>query len=169
MKIFLYKSLFIFFLVLILFKLTIGKLITNYEKKFDELLSKEYVNKVKIEIREEIRAGIKKDNIALVTVTRNTLFIIAVRFFQRIEIMSNIVNSLISFLNSSVLLKLVFVLFSFIIPYFFKSPILFRNVFSESPYSFATFSLFWELVTMSGLDFTNERIFFSWGVSFITL
>ncbi len=63
MKIFLYKSLFIFFLVLILFKLTIGKLITNYEKKFDELLSKEYVNKVKIEIREEIRAGIKKDNI----------------------------------------------------------------------------------------------------------
>jgi len=49
--------------VLILFKLTIGKLITNYEKKFDELLSKEYVNKVKIEIREEIRAGIKKDNI----------------------------------------------------------------------------------------------------------
>ncbi len=63
MKIFLYKSLFIFFLVLILFKLTIGKLITNYEKKFDELLSKEYVNKIKIEIREEIRAGIEKDNI----------------------------------------------------------------------------------------------------------
>jgi|TARA_B100000929_G_scaffold276399_1_gene251026 hypothetical protein len=49
--------------VLILFKLTIGKLITNYEKKFDELLSKEYVNKIKIEIREEIRAGIEKDNI----------------------------------------------------------------------------------------------------------
>ncbi len=63
MKIFLYKSLLIFLLVLILFKLTIGKLITNYEKKFDELLSKEYVNKVKIEIREEIRAGIEKDNI----------------------------------------------------------------------------------------------------------
>ena len=36
MKIFLYKSLFIFFLVLILFKLTIGKLITDYEKKFEE-------------------------------------------------------------------------------------------------------------------------------------
>jgi len=63
MKIFLYKSLLIFLLVLILFKLTIGKLITNYEKKFDELLSKEYVNKIKIEIREEIRAGIEKDNI----------------------------------------------------------------------------------------------------------
>ena len=63
MKIFLYKSLFIFFLVLILFKLTVGKLITNYEKKFEELLSKEYINKVKTEIRDEMRAGIEKDNI----------------------------------------------------------------------------------------------------------
>ena len=63
MKIFLYKSLFIFFLVLILFKLTIGKLITDYEKKFEELLSKEYINKVKTEIRDEMRAGIEKDNI----------------------------------------------------------------------------------------------------------
>ena len=63
MKIFLYKSLFIFFLVLILFKLTIGKLITDYEKKFEELLSKEYINKVKTEIRDEMKAGIEKDNI----------------------------------------------------------------------------------------------------------
>ena len=63
MKIFLYKSLFIFFLVLILFKLTIGKLITDYEIKFEELLSKEYINKVKTEIRDEMRAGIEKDNI----------------------------------------------------------------------------------------------------------
>jgi len=63
MKIFLYKSLFVFFLVLILFKLTIGKLITDYEKKFEELLSKEYINKVKTEIRDEMRAGIEKDNI----------------------------------------------------------------------------------------------------------
>ena len=63
MKIFLYKSLFTFFLVLILFKLTIGKLINDYEKKFEELLSKEYINKVKTEIRDEMRAGIEKDNI----------------------------------------------------------------------------------------------------------
>ena len=63
MKIFLYKSLFVFFLVLILFKLTIGKLITDYEKKFEELLSKEYINKVKTEIRDEMKVGIEKDNI----------------------------------------------------------------------------------------------------------
>tara|TARA_B100001245_G_scaffold221538_1_gene192883 strand:- start:31 stop:255 length:225 start_codon:yes stop_codon:yes gene_type:complete len=49
--------------VLILFKLTIGKLITDYEKKFEELLSKEYINKVKTEIRDEMKAGIEKDNI----------------------------------------------------------------------------------------------------------
>jgi hypothetical protein len=49
--------------VLILFKLTIGKLINDYEKKFEELLSKEYINKVKTEIRDEMRAGIEKDNI----------------------------------------------------------------------------------------------------------
>ena len=63
MKIFLYKSLFVFFLTLILFKLTIGKLITSYEKKFDLLLSKEFLMKTKTKIREEMRASIEKDRI----------------------------------------------------------------------------------------------------------
>ena len=63
MKIFLYKSLFIFFLLLILFKLTIGKLVSNYEKQFDEYFSKEYISKVKEKIREEAKAGISKDRI----------------------------------------------------------------------------------------------------------
>ena len=63
MKIFLYKSLFVFFLVLILFKLTIGKLIGNYEKKFDLFLSKEYINEIKTKVREELRVGIKKEKI----------------------------------------------------------------------------------------------------------
>ena len=39
MKIFIYKSLFAFFLVLILFKLTIGTLINDYEEKFEKYLS----------------------------------------------------------------------------------------------------------------------------------
>ena len=63
MKIFLYKSLFVFFLVLLLFKLTIGKLITNYEKKFDLLLSKEFITETKTKIREEMSTGIKKERI----------------------------------------------------------------------------------------------------------
>ena len=63
MKIFLYKSLFVFFLALLLFKLTIGKLITNYEKKFDLLLSKEFIMETKTKIREEMRSSIKKERI----------------------------------------------------------------------------------------------------------
>ena len=51
MKIFIYKSLFVSFLVLILFKLTIGALVNNYEEKFEKLFSKEYINKVKINIK----------------------------------------------------------------------------------------------------------------------
>jgi len=63
MKIFLYKSLFVFFLTLLLFKLTIGKLITNYEKKFDLLLSEEFIMETKTKIREEMRSSIKKERI----------------------------------------------------------------------------------------------------------
>ena len=63
MKIFIYKSLFVTFLVLILFKLTIGTLVNNYEEKFEKLFSKEYINKVKIKIREEVKTGIEKERI----------------------------------------------------------------------------------------------------------
>ena len=63
MKIFIYKSLFVSFLVLILFKLTIGTLVNNYEEKFEKLFSKEYINKVKIKIREEVKTGIEKERI----------------------------------------------------------------------------------------------------------
>ena len=55
MKIFIYKSLFVTFLVLILFKLTIGTLVNNYEEKFEKLF--------KIKIREEVKTGIEKERI----------------------------------------------------------------------------------------------------------
>ena len=63
MKIFIYKSLFVSFLVLILFKFTIGTLVNNYEEKFEKFFSKEYINKVKIKIRKEVKAGIEKEKI----------------------------------------------------------------------------------------------------------
>ena len=63
MKIFIYKSLFVFFLILILFKLTIGALVNNYQEKLEEFFSKEYINKVKIKIREEVTIGIEKERI----------------------------------------------------------------------------------------------------------
>ena len=63
MKIFLYKSLFVFFLVLILFKLTIDQLVNRYEKKIDQFLNKEFLASVENKIREEIKSGLKKDKI----------------------------------------------------------------------------------------------------------
>tara|TARA_Y100000817_G_C16718110_1_gene482358 strand:- start:575 stop:841 length:267 start_codon:yes stop_codon:yes gene_type:complete len=63
MKIFLYKSLFVFFLVFILFKLTIDQLVNRYEKKIDQFLNKEFLASVENKIREEIKSGLKKDKI----------------------------------------------------------------------------------------------------------
>ena len=63
MKIFLYKSLLVFFLILILFKLTIDKLVNNYEKKFDQFFSKEYLTNIETKIREEIKSGLEKEKI----------------------------------------------------------------------------------------------------------
>ena len=63
MKIFIYKSLLVFFLVLILFKLTIGSLINNYEKKINLTLSKDNLVNIKNKLREEIKSGIKKERI----------------------------------------------------------------------------------------------------------
>jgi len=63
MKIFIYKSLVTFFLFLVLFKLTIGSLVTNYEKKFDQTLSKDSLTKFKNKLREELKNGTNKERI----------------------------------------------------------------------------------------------------------
>ena len=62
MKLFIYKSLIIFFLVFLLFKLTVGSLIKNYEKKIDTYFSKVYVNQIKEKIKEEMQNAIEKEN-----------------------------------------------------------------------------------------------------------
>ena len=62
MKLFIYKSLIIFFLVFLLFKLTFGTLIKNYEKKIDAYFSKGNVNQIKEKIKEEMQNAIEKDN-----------------------------------------------------------------------------------------------------------
>ncbi len=63
MKIFIYKSLIVFFLILILFKLTVGSLVSSYEKKFNTVLSKENLKGIENKLRKEIQAGINKDRI----------------------------------------------------------------------------------------------------------
>ena len=62
MKIFIYKSLFIFFLIFLLFKLTIGSLVKNYEKKVDSYFSKENLVILKQKAREEMKNAIEKEN-----------------------------------------------------------------------------------------------------------
>ena len=62
MKIFIYKSLFIFFLIFFLFKLTIGSLVKNYDKKVDCYFSKENLVILKQKAREEMKNAISKEN-----------------------------------------------------------------------------------------------------------
>lgn len=61
MKLFIYKILIVFFLTLILFKLTIGSLIRNYESKVDLYLSKENLSLAKDKLREEMKNAIEKE------------------------------------------------------------------------------------------------------------
>jgi len=62
MKLFIYKSLLVFFLIFLLFQLTIGSVIKNYENKVDQYLSKQNLDHVKLKIREEMKNAIKKEN-----------------------------------------------------------------------------------------------------------
>ena len=62
MKLFIYKSLLIFFLTFLLFQLTIGNVIKNYEKKLNHYLSKQYLDYIKLQIRDEIKNAVEKEN-----------------------------------------------------------------------------------------------------------
>tara|TARA_B100000315_G_C14160090_1_gene399658 strand:+ start:66 stop:332 length:267 start_codon:yes stop_codon:yes gene_type:complete len=63
MKIFIYKTLIISFLIFILFHLTIGYTIRSLETRFFNTFSKEKINYVKDKIREEIKNSISKERI----------------------------------------------------------------------------------------------------------
>lgn len=61
MRIFIYKSIFISILLILIFKLTIGHTIKSYEKKFYENFDKQNVENIKEKIRKELRSAIQKD------------------------------------------------------------------------------------------------------------
>ncbi len=63
MRLFIYKSLFIFLCILITFKLTIGSLLNDLEMKISQIKSKENIVLIKDKIREEIRGSLNKDQI----------------------------------------------------------------------------------------------------------
>ena len=62
MKLFVYKTLFIFVSIFIIFQLTIGLKIKQFEKKIEKFKSEENIENVKNKIRKELRSGIKKEN-----------------------------------------------------------------------------------------------------------
>ena len=62
MKLFIYKTLIVFFLIFLLFELTIGTVIKSYEKKVDNFLSRENSVQIKMKIRKEMKNAVQKEN-----------------------------------------------------------------------------------------------------------
>jgi hypothetical protein len=62
MKIFVYKALFVFVCIFILFQLTIGIQIKQLKHELEELQSKENIENIKEELRGELRNAISKEN-----------------------------------------------------------------------------------------------------------
>ena len=63
MKYYVYKVLFFFLCLFLLFQFTIGIQIRSIKNKIENLGSKETSTKIKEKIREEIKDGLKKDRI----------------------------------------------------------------------------------------------------------
>ena len=62
MKIFIYKSLFIFVCIFLLFQLTIGAKIKQLNSKIESYKSKENIEAAKGKLRDELRNAISKEN-----------------------------------------------------------------------------------------------------------
>ena len=63
MKIFIYKSLIIFFLIIVGFKLTFSYMQKTIERKIENLGSKENIDLIKDKIRLQIKDAIKKEDL----------------------------------------------------------------------------------------------------------
>ena len=62
MKIFVYKALFVFVCIFILFQLTIGMQIKQLKHELEELQSKENIENIKEQLRDELRNAVSKEN-----------------------------------------------------------------------------------------------------------
>ncbi len=61
MKIFIYKTLFVFFLIFVLFQVTIGWQLRQIDEKINYFKSKDNIETIKNKIRGELRSAIDKD------------------------------------------------------------------------------------------------------------
>ena len=62
MKIFVYKTLFIFVGIFILFQLTVGAKLNQLDKELTQIKSKENIEIIKNKLREELKNAISKEN-----------------------------------------------------------------------------------------------------------
>ena len=62
MKIFIYKSIIVFFLLIIAFHVTVNYKLKSYEKELKSFVSEENKEKYKNKIKDEMRKAIKKEN-----------------------------------------------------------------------------------------------------------
>lgn len=62
MKIFVYKALFVFVCIFLLFQLTVGVKIKQFERELDNFKSKENIENIKNKIRKELRNVVEKEN-----------------------------------------------------------------------------------------------------------
>ena len=62
MKLFIYKTLFVFLCVFLLFQLTIGVKIKQLNNELESLQSKENIEVIKNKLREELRNAVSKEN-----------------------------------------------------------------------------------------------------------
>ena len=63
MKIFLIKSIIIFIGLFVLFQITIGSVMNNFQKELENQISNEKIILMKDKVREEMKKGIAKDRI----------------------------------------------------------------------------------------------------------
>ena len=62
MKIFIYKTLFVFVCVVIVFQLTFGAKIRQLNSELEEFKSKKNIENIKNKIKDEMRSAINKEN-----------------------------------------------------------------------------------------------------------
>ena len=62
MKIFVYKALFVFVCIFILFQLTVGMKIKQLKQELEKLQSKENIEVIKNKLRDELKNAVNKEN-----------------------------------------------------------------------------------------------------------
>tara|TARA_Y100000590_G_scaffold168471_2_gene192702 strand:+ start:2686 stop:2949 length:264 start_codon:yes stop_codon:yes gene_type:complete len=62
MKIFIYKTLIVFFLFIVAFHLTFNLKLRQYEKQLKSMTDKQNIEKIKTKVKDEMNSAIKKEN-----------------------------------------------------------------------------------------------------------